>query len=89
MAIKAPSVTDLLRSPVVRRALERAWQDSCVDNAKKRHEEGGWIYFRLEDGKIFTRRAARGGTVTIDLWNPPILSRCHRGDFSYASAPLH
>jgi hypothetical protein len=35
------------------------------------HEEGGWIYFDLITGGIYTRRAPRGAQAALPLANPP------------------
>lgn len=37
------------------------------------HEEGGWIYFNVVTGGIYTRRAGRGAQAALTLANPPQL----------------
>jgi hypothetical protein len=56
----APTATELLNNPAVRRALDEAWADSQADDPVARHEEGGWIYIAVITGEITVRRAPRG-----------------------------
>lgn len=37
------TIQEIANDPKVKEALEKAWHDSCADNATTRHEEGGWI----------------------------------------------
>ena len=72
----APTATELLNNPTVRRALDEAWTDSQADDAVARHEEGGWIYMNTTSGDIAVRHAAAGGQTTLDLSDPPVLPDC-------------
>lgn len=68
---RAPTVADLLQSPVVRQALEDAWSDSAAGDPARRHEEGGWVYADTTSGVISVQRAPAGGQAVLDLTNPP------------------
>jgi len=67
----APDVPQLLADKRVRDAIEQAWNESQVDDADKRHEEGGWVYANTETGALTTKRAPAGGQAAIDLNRPP------------------
>lgn len=71
--LSAPTAAELLRHPVVRRALSLAWEDSEPDDPARRHEEGGWIYMDAAAGEISVRRQTPGRQASIDLSRPPIL----------------
>jgi hypothetical protein len=68
---QAPSANQLVMHPIVMQALDEAWVDSQVDDPRRRHEEGGWIYLDITTGEITTRRAPAGRQATIDLSQPP------------------
>ena len=67
----APSADELLTNPVVRAALEQAWQDSMPEDPILRCEEGGWFYVDVRTGEIAVRRAPSGGQAVLDLSSPP------------------
>lgn len=67
---RAPTQAELVRSPIVRDAVEAAWLDSLPHDPQLRHEEGGWIYMNLETGVVFTHRAPAGSTAGVDLRSP-------------------
>jgi hypothetical protein len=69
--LQAPAVTDLLGDPLVLQALEDAWQDSEPADVRRRHEEGGWVYWDTTTGGVFVRRALAGRGSAIDLSAPP------------------
>jgi hypothetical protein len=69
--MRAPTATELLNHPTVRRAIEEAWRDSRPQDADRRHEEGGWIYLDTTTGEILVRRAAAGFQAELSLDNPP------------------
>jgi len=68
-----PTVDELLQSPLVLDALEKAWIDSETSDENRRHEEGGWIYLDLSTGQLSVERATAGGGSSIDLSKPPTL----------------
>lgn len=72
--LTAPTGAELSTNSVVVAAITQSWTDSEVADATNRHEEGGWIYMDTTSGAITTRRAARGGGASINLWNPPEVS---------------
>ncbi len=72
--MRAPTATDLLVDPAVRRALDEAWAASQSDDPDNRHEEGGWIYMDLTTGVITVRRAPRGVQAEINLDSPDEVS---------------
>ena len=65
--MEAPSVIELVSSPVVQEALEGAWKDSLVDDPERRHEEGGWIYCDTTTTSISIQRAASGERALLNL----------------------
>lgn len=69
-ALRAPTQAELVRSPIVRDAVEDAWRDSKADDPQLRHEEGGWIYMNIETGVVFTHRAPAGSLAGVDLRYP-------------------
>ena len=71
--IEAPTASELLQHPAVRRALEEAWKHSQPEEPDQRHEEGGWIYMDTTTGEIATRRAPSGRQTAINLNWPPTL----------------
>lgn len=60
--------------PVVVAAFTAAWADSLSDDAKLRHEEGGWIYQHTSKVEIMIRRALPGLRDRIDLTRPSAVS---------------
>ena len=68
-------VAELLNHQTVQQALEQAWLDSDAGDPARRHEEGGWIYQDTATGAIEIRQAAGGATDSIDLGNPPMITR--------------
>jgi hypothetical protein len=68
--MQAPTASELLNDPTVRRAIDQAWADSMPDDPGRRHEEGGWIYLNTTTGEIAVRRAPRGARAAIDLGSP-------------------
>jgi hypothetical protein len=83
--IDAPTVGELTRNPVVRAALEDAWNDSLPADPLTRHEEGGWFYFDPNTGLVNVRRSASGGRADLDLNDPPIVA----GSFLVATFHTH
>jgi len=59
---------EIANDPVVKAAIQAAWEDSSADNATTRHEEGGWIY---EDasGNLTVQRWPSGNRSSIEA--PP------------------
>ena len=70
---RPPSASELLAHQAVLRAMAEAWVDSQVNDPRKRHEEGGWIYLDLATGEIAIRRALSGARSRLSLSNPPLL----------------
>ena len=68
--MQAPTATELRDHPLVQQALEQAWIDSLPDDARRRDEEGGWIYCEVAAGGILVRRAPSGGQALLDLSAP-------------------
>jgi hypothetical protein len=62
----------MLADPVVKAALDDAWEDSLVSDKDKRHEEGGWILQNIETGELTTVRVASGTRDRLNLGIPPI-----------------
>jgi hypothetical protein len=71
--MQAPTAAELLIEPVVRQALEQAWDDSLPGDAGWRHEEGGWFFMDTTAGNIVVRRAPAGAQTTLDLSTPPVV----------------
>ena len=69
--MRAPTIAELLRDPIVKRALEEAWVDSQPNDATHRHEEGGWIYIDTTTQTISVKRGPIGGRAHLDL-NAPV-----------------
>ena len=69
----APTAVELLKNPLVRQALDKAWIDSLAYDPLRRHEEGGWIYMDVSNGQISIRRAQSGVLDRINLNNPEIV----------------
>lgn len=69
--VPVPTAEDLQSNPIVRAAMEEAWQDSLPGDCAARHEEGGWIYCNPSTGDIVTIRAAAGERARLNLGNPP------------------
>jgi hypothetical protein len=61
----APTIAELLRSPVVLSALEAAWRASLSDDPLQRHEEGGWVFMDVTTGALAAIRAPAGGPTWI------------------------
>jgi len=59
---------EIANDPVVKAAIQAAWEDSSADNATTRHEEGGWIY-EDADGNLSVQRWPSGNRSSIDA--PP------------------
>jgi len=72
--MQAPTADELSTNPKVKDALEKAWSDSLPHDAKRRHEEGGWVYVHMSSGEVAIRRAKPGATAAIDLANPPVVA---------------
>ena len=72
--MEAPSAKELSVHPVVVAAFAAAWADSLSDNAKLRHEEGGWIYQNHVTGEIQIRRSLPGDLDGITLSYPAALA---------------
>lgn len=70
----APTAAELLRDPLVRDALDRAWVDSLPADRDSRHEEGGWIYVDVTTGTLAIVRAASGSQAAFDVRAPPIIA---------------
>jgi hypothetical protein len=73
MALTAPTAGELLQNPVVMQELAQAWSDSLPNDANRRHEEGGWIYMDVSNGRISVEHAIPGGQYEIDLDHPIIV----------------
>lgn len=73
---RAPTANELLANPIVLRALDEAWADSQVDDATRRHEEGGWVYMDVATRAVAIRRAAPGRQTAVDLSSPPLIEGC-------------
>ena len=69
----APSAAEIAAMPEVIQAIELAWVDSEPDNASKRHEEGGWIYWDPKKSVVAVVRVKRGARAGINFENPPVL----------------
>ena len=72
--MQAPTAPDLLNDPLVRQALEQAWQDSLPADPGQRHEEGGWVYVDTTTGRLSVTRAPAGSQATLDLNTPPVVA---------------
>jgi hypothetical protein len=59
------TIQQIADDPVVKAALQAAWEDSNAGNKTTRHEEGGWI-LEGEDGNITIIRWASGNRSSID-----------------------
>ena len=71
MPIEAPTAAELLKQPIVQKAIEQAWNDSHPADSVRRHEEGGWIFFDTTTGEISVLRQVAGQPAAIDLDLPP------------------
>jgi hypothetical protein len=71
--MQAPTAAELLREPVVQRALDQAWLDSLPSDPARRHEEGGWIYVEVVTGAVSVHRGLAGAQASLDLDGPPII----------------
>src|SRR5258707_1088466 len=72
--LEPPTAVELISYPVVRAAMELAWNDSLTDEPAQRHEEGGWIYMDTTTGEFAAHRAIRGGRASLSLANPPYVN---------------
>ena len=72
MPLAAPTADELMQNPVVQKALLDAWNEQPA-NAARRHEEGGWIYMDISNGKITVERAFQGSHHRIDLTQPVVI----------------
>ena len=70
VAPRAPTGAELVKSPIVRKTIEAAWNDSQTHDSNLRHEEGGWLYMNVKTGEVFTHRASSGNKASIDLSVP-------------------
>jgi hypothetical protein len=69
-----PNVAELLNHPIVQQALEQAWNDSMINDSRRRHEEGGWIYCDTATRAISVRSAAAGRRASLNLGDPPLIA---------------
>ncbi len=77
-----PTGYELSTKPNVKSEIESSWRASDVNDSRKRHEEGGWIYMNPANKDIVTRRGTSGTQISIDLSYPPILPEYYVvGDF--------
>jgi len=67
---RPPTASELRDNPIVRSAIEEAWNDSRPHDPDSRHEEGGWIYMNPTSGEITVRRTAPGYQSEVNLANP-------------------
>jgi hypothetical protein len=72
--MNAPTIAELLNSPVVQNGLDAAWVDSKPKDSAQRHEEGGWIYVDTTTGILAIRRAPAGVQAALDLSSPPLIA---------------
>src|SRR5689334_20763900 len=72
--MQAPTISELLQAPIVQQAIEQAWLDSEPADARRRHEEGGWVYADTSSGSLSVRRAPSGAQAMLDLGAPPFVT---------------
>jgi len=69
----APTIQELLNSPLVQQALEDSWLASLANDPEYRHEEGGWVYMDVTTGNLSVRRAPAGARAELDMDSPELV----------------
>jgi hypothetical protein len=58
--VDRPDAADIVNDPMVKAAIDQAYEDSLAADLEARHEEGGWIIESMSTGALRVERCAGG-----------------------------